>query len=1305
MRGSRVRSRVRKFVAHAVPINLPLFDEWTYWARSKVGRSDLLSLLTISALLIWSLYTDISYDKFYQFMTTSFKLEEINNTSLKNTPSNTSKFFESLIDHLPKYLSATIIKHSTATISLVYAILFISFLVFSSPIYQLRYIRNKEFTGYSFLVYFIYCWLFISMLSHLPIIYYLVEEPLSLFPYFYALTFITVSSINITFRIILGPIFVFHIGLRKRIFEIFQSSAFISLACSMLYANCGNTFEIFELKDFNKQAVEFEMNGSVIFCQKLFETVALSGNKNYNDIPPVLILWLTGVTTMCVNYIIEGIATDRFIFFTESDLNQITQYIETEVMMDSNQYTDSDVSINASSPSTSIHSNDSNDNSSIQSVMESQSSTQLEQKIDPVTVISKRKISTDSSHSNTVKIRRIIHSAEPRNIHEMTSWFAMSTSWVLLDIVIAGGTFLDRYDRRELNNSLEVLKSIIESNKKKMQKNDENSDEKPRMSYNNSFTSMNNSNNNLQAELSNSNIIYYKPSVNISSNLKVTDLTDSEQCASCCFSYLQHKTELWFDFMADCGDGFHSSYEVARLLAQPYLKGSNGITLKRADLLLIGGDLSYPGPTNKNYQEKFFRVFEDAMHPPENIMKNIKNEICPEIAYNKPQLANNESLSTYKGPTCLLIPGNHDWYDGLQIFCKLICNRNWLAGWYLPQTKSYWVKSLAHNWWIFAADYALNNDIDFKQFEYFAKIIEIYFNNNLRNERVIIITHEPDWIVNDHENHNDGQNLQYLINNIIGNDRLRLRLAGDIHNYTRHESQLNIQSGLKYNMIKKKKNKNDDREYFSDEISNINPSLARSSTSNLKRSQSAIDVSSQNKLNRVDATLIVSGGGGAFLHPTHVPEKKPIVVNNIVYERICEYPSIIQSNAYAVWNIFGFRKRNLQFDLLGGILYYLMVSSLFPMCNLGIDSHIKELTWRNLFLKFIEIFINATFEIFERSYISITVFILGFFGMYFWTEPRLNVKFRIFIAFIHLIAHYIGSLTVIILMEMIIETAIENELIGKKLPYDIFETHFSKTHNFLLDVDNKLFYNFNSNIGIIPILKILFTVIDITSFHVSLRGIICSNKYKQIQLIFEQFKNFPMPIDIQIQIQDLPSRFTRLAYAFTSFLFYFIFAAPIVSLIVGLYLYISQRCGKFNEAFSSLRLDRNKNFVRFHLKYDGSLHCYVIGIDKVPHRWRQDPKWDGRGTLLSIPKNEQTDTNDSLCERIITSPNKKTTRKRIYSEQNTTILNARDMRHLDSSYNWKYPSRWISYNSYGDTNRSAKYEYRRVKIIDQFVLH
>lgn len=54
--------------------------------------------------------------------------------------------------------------------------------------------------------------------------------------------------------------------------------------------------------------------------------------------------------------------------------------------------------------------------------------------------------------------------------------------------------------------------------------------------------------------------------------------------------------ELWFDFMADTGDGGNSTYTIARLLAQPSLrllnKEARFETLPRGQLFLLGGDLA-----------------------------------------------------------------------------------------------------------------------------------------------------------------------------------------------------------------------------------------------------------------------------------------------------------------------------------------------------------------------------------------------------------------------------------------------------------------------------------------------------------------------------------------------------------------------------------------------------------------------------------------------------------------------------------------------------------------------------------------
>ena len=52
-------------------------------------------------------------------------------------------------------------------------------------------------------------------------------------------------------------------------------------------------------------------------------------------------------------------------------------------------------------------------------------------------------------------------------------------------------------------------------------------------------------------------------------------------------------------------------------------------------------------------------------------------------------------------PTCWRMPGNHDWYDGLQSFVKVFCRRARVGGWVTPQARSYFAVQLPHRTWLF----------------------------------------------------------------------------------------------------------------------------------------------------------------------------------------------------------------------------------------------------------------------------------------------------------------------------------------------------------------------------------------------------------------------------------------------------------------------------------------------------------------------------------------------------------------------------------------------------------------------------
>lgn len=75
----------------------------------------------------------------------------------------------------------------------------------------------------------------------------------------------------------------------------------------------------------------------------------------------------------------------------------------------------------------------------------------------------------------------------------------------------------------------------------------------------------------------------------------MSKVQDGAEQGDLLYDQFSGKEELWFDFMADTGDGGNSSYAVARLLAQPsihLMREDSMLTLPRGNLLLIGGDLA-----------------------------------------------------------------------------------------------------------------------------------------------------------------------------------------------------------------------------------------------------------------------------------------------------------------------------------------------------------------------------------------------------------------------------------------------------------------------------------------------------------------------------------------------------------------------------------------------------------------------------------------------------------------------------------------------------------------------------------------
>lgn len=219
------------------------------------------------------------------------------------------------------------------------------------------------------------------------------------------------------------------------------------------------------------------------------------------------------------------------------------------------------------------------------------------------------------------------------------------------------------------------------------------------------------------------------------------------------------RDEVWIDYVADTGDGWDSTYSIALLLAQERL-ALGGVQTPRADILVMGGDQVYPTSTVDDYQNKLKNPFRCAL------------PWRPEA----------------QRPDLFVLPGNHDWYDGLASFLKVFCQQRSIGAWRTRQTRSYFALKLPYDWWLWAVDIQLETDIDFPQIAYFD-----YFAQQLREgHRVILCTPTSSWTEAGDEaaaakEERSHQNLSFLEDRIRKHGgEVAVNVAGDLHHYSHY---------------------------------------------------------------------------------------------------------------------------------------------------------------------------------------------------------------------------------------------------------------------------------------------------------------------------------------------------------------------------------------------------------------------------------------------------------------------------------------------------------------------------------------
>lgn len=227
-------------------------------------------------------------------------------------------------------------------------------------------------------------------------------------------------------------------------------------------------------------------------------------------------------------------------------------------------------------------------------------------------------------------------------------------------------------------------------------------------------------------------------------------------------------------------------------------------------------------------------------------------------------------------PKLFAIPGNHDWYDGLTNFLRLFCQGRALGNWLTQQKRSYFALKLPHNYWLIGVDIQLKGDIDEPQKAYFRKIASNEFK---RGDKVIFCTAEPTWAYASMTDDFDADNrMWYFINKILkgaddahynGKNKdldITVILTGDLHHYSRYEAETDKPG---------------------------------------KKMQ-----------------LITSGGGGAFMHPTHMLGEEINFKNGFFAQRKEVFPSLKDSRKLC-WLNLAFPLYNWSMCLFLGILHLL----------------------------------------------------------------------------------------------------------------------------------------------------------------------------------------------------------------------------------------------------------------------------------------------------------------------------------------------------------------------------------------------
>ena len=411
-------------------------------------------------------------------------------------------------------------------------------------------------------------------------------------------------------------------------------------------------------------------------------------------------------------------------------------------------------------------------------------------------------------------------------------------------------------------------------------------------------------------------------------------------------------------------------------------------------------------------------------------------------------------------PDVFAIPGNHDWYDSLVAFSRTFCRpERGFAGCATRQTRSYFALKLPANWWLLAIDLQLGADLDEPQVQYFQKVASRMDDA----ARMIFCVPEPRWILEDayprHTSYEELSSTRFLEEKVFKR-KARVFLTGDLHFYKRHENAEGIQK-------------------------------------------------------------ITSGGGGAFLHPTHAPATQQLS------------SGFIQRAAYPD------------------------------------EKTSRRLSWRNFLF------------------------------------PAINPKSGWLYAFLYAMSAWLASASLEAADVIDVQTALAAALNAA-----------------IRDPLNGMW-----------LVSVVGAFIFFTDTHVRSWRILGGAFHAVLHLAAAFAVGW---LALQLTVRGFDLAYGSISQLLLSGLVTFLLGGPVGSFILGVYLFVSIRIfGRHgNEAFSSLRIQDFKQWLRLRIDAGGGLTIFSIAIDRVPRQWREAQR-NGKPT---IEANDARATAPRLIDRVEIRP-------------------------------------------------------------------